>query len=78
MSDLNPECAPKRTSTDYPEFMSSRSSYALNAGAKEEELKEIVNLTTVHAGFPRAVEAAQTLSEMFKERTQKPGSATRA
>jgi len=56
-------------------FMKIHAGYALNAGVKEEELKEIVYLTTVHAGFPRAIEAAQTLSELFKERAQKPGSA---
>jgi 4-carboxymuconolactone decarboxylase len=55
--------------------MKIHADYALNAGVKEEELKEIVYLTTVHAGFPRAIEAAQTLSELFKERAQKPGAA---
>lgn len=56
-------------------FMKIHAGYALNAGVKEEELKEIVYLTTVHAGFPRAIEAAQTLSELFRERAQKPASA---
>lgn len=44
--------------------------YALNLGVTREELKEVVYLTTVHAGFPRAIEAAQTLTELFKERDQ--------
>jgi 4-carboxymuconolactone decarboxylase len=49
-------------------FLKIHAGYALNLGVKPEELKEIVYLTTVHAGFPRAIEAAQTLSELFKER----------
>jgi 4-carboxymuconolactone decarboxylase len=51
-----------------PAYMKVHAGYALNLGVTEEELKEIVYLTTVHAGFPRALEAAQTLSELFKER----------
>jgi 4-carboxymuconolactone decarboxylase len=54
-------------------FMKIHAGYALNHGATPEELKEIVYLTTVHAGFPRAIEAAQTLSELFKEREQQGG-----
>jgi 4-carboxymuconolactone decarboxylase len=42
--------------------------YALNAGASQEELKEIVYLLTVPAGFPRAIEASQALQELFVER----------
>jgi hypothetical protein len=34
-------------------------------GVKPDELKEIVYLTTVTAGFPRAIEAAQALREVF-------------
>jgi 4-carboxymuconolactone decarboxylase len=49
-------------------FMKIHAGYALNLGVTAEELKEVVYLTTVHAGFPRAIEAAQTLSELFKER----------
>lgn len=44
--------------------------YALNLGVTRDELKEVIYLTTVHAGFPRAIEAAQALSELFKERDQ--------
>jgi 4-carboxymuconolactone decarboxylase len=51
-------------------FLKIHAGYALNLGVKPEELKEIVYLTTVHAGFPRAIEAAQTLSELFSERQQ--------
>ncbi|HEV2611882.1 MAG TPA: carboxymuconolactone decarboxylase family protein [Noviherbaspirillum sp.] len=42
--------------------------YALKLGATEEELKEIVYLTTVTAGFPRAIDAAQALREVFAAR----------
>ena len=49
-------------------FMKIHAGYALNVGVTEQELKEVVTLTTVHAGIPRAIEAAQTLSELFAER----------
>lgn len=39
--------------------------YALKLGVKPEELKEIVYLTTVTAGFPRSIDAAQALREVF-------------
>lgn len=42
--------------------------YALNAGVKPEELKEIVYLLTVPAGFPRAIDASQALQEVLDER----------
>ncbi len=42
--------------------------YALNAGVKPQELAEIVYLTTVTAGTPRAIDAAQALREVFAER----------
>lgn len=47
--------------------MKIHAGYALNLGATREELKEIVYLTSVHAGFPRAIDAAQALSEVFRE-----------
>jgi 4-carboxymuconolactone decarboxylase len=50
------------------QFVRIHAGYALNVGATEEELKEVVHQTTVHAGFPRAIEAAQTLSAVFAER----------
>ena len=56
-------------------FLKVHAGYALNLGATPEEVKEIVYLTTVHAGFPRAIEAAQALSELFKERQQQQGDA---
>ena len=46
---------------------------ALNLGVTEEELKQVVYQTTVHAGFPRAIEAAQTLGELFDERPSVAG-----
>ncbi len=42
--------------------------YALNIGVPLQELKEIIYLTTVHAGFPRALDAAGALSELITER----------
>ncbi|BBK44325.1 hypothetical protein STVA_43450 [Allostella vacuolata] len=39
-------------------------------GVSEDELKEVVYLTTVRAGFPRAIEAAQTLGELFRQRRE--------
>jgi 4-carboxymuconolactone decarboxylase len=55
-----------------PAFMKVHASYALNLGASEEELKEIVYLTTVTAGFPKAIAASQALSELFAERRASP------
>ena len=52
-------------------FMKIHADYALNVGVTEQELKEVIYLTTVHAGIPRAIEAAQTLSELFAERKAK-------
>lgn len=51
-----------------PAFLKIHAGYALNAGVSEEELKEVVYLVTVTAGFPRAITAAQALSELFAER----------
>jgi 4-carboxymuconolactone decarboxylase len=55
-------------------YMKVHAGYALNLGVTEEELKEVVYLTTVHAGFPRALDAAQTLAELFKDRRAAGGS----
>ena len=41
--------------------------YALNYGVTPEELMEVVYLTTVTSGFPRALIAAGTLKELFQE-----------
>jgi 4-carboxymuconolactone decarboxylase len=49
-------------------FFKIHAGYALNAGASREELKEIVYLLTVPAGFPRAIDASQALQELFTER----------
>jgi 4-carboxymuconolactone decarboxylase len=57
-----------------PDFLKVHAGYALNIGVSEAELKEIVYLTTVTAGFPRAIAASQALAELFAERR---GSAAR-
>ena len=49
-------------------FMKIHAGYALNIGASEEELKEIVYMVTVPAGFPKAIAASQALSALFEER----------
>ncbi|RFA26388.1 4-carboxymuconolactone decarboxylase [Alkalilimnicola ehrlichii] len=49
-------------------LMRVHAGYALNVGVTEEELKEIVYMITVPAGFPRAIAASQALSELFSER----------
>lgn len=48
--------------------MKIHAGYALNVGVARDDLKEVIYLTTVHAGFPRAIDAAQTLIELFGER----------
>lgn len=53
-------------------FFKTHAGYALNAGATVDELKEIVYLTTVPAGFPRAIEASQALQELLRERAERP------
>lgn len=49
-------------------FMQIHAGYALNAGATEEELKEVIYMITVPAGFPKAISASQALSEVFAAR----------
>ena len=44
--------------------------YALNSGVSEEELKEIVYLITIPAGFPRAIQAARAVSELLASRKE--------
>ncbi|HEY6631654.1 MAG TPA: carboxymuconolactone decarboxylase family protein [Rhizobiaceae bacterium] len=53
-------------------FMKIHAGYALNTGVSEEELKEIVYMVTVPAGFPKVIAASQTLSELFAERRAAP------
>lgn len=50
------------------DFLKIHAGYALNHGATEEELKEIVNLTIIPGGFPRAIMASQALTQLFNER----------
>jgi 4-carboxymuconolactone decarboxylase len=42
--------------------------YALNLGVKPEELMEVVYITTVTSGYPRALAASSTLKELFTEK----------
>jgi 4-carboxymuconolactone decarboxylase len=49
-------------------FFKIHAGYALDAGVKPQELKEIVYLLTVPAGFPRAIEASQALREVLAEK----------
>jgi Uncharacterized homolog of gamma-carboxymuconolactone decarboxylase subunit len=51
-------------------IMRTHADYALNMGVTEDELKEIVYLTTVASGFPRAIEASQVLSKLFADRRE--------
>lgn len=48
-------------------IMRVHAGYALNVGVSEEELKEVIYMITVPAGFPRAIAASQVLSELFAE-----------
>lgn len=45
-------------------YMKVHAGYALRLGVTRDELKEVVYLTTVTAGFPRAIDAAQALREV--------------
>jgi 4-carboxymuconolactone decarboxylase len=51
-----------------PVFMKVHAGYALNVGVSEDELKEVIYMVTVPAGFPRAIAASQALSELLAER----------
>ena len=42
--------------------------YALNIGVSEEELKEVIYMVTVPAGFPKAIAASRVLSQLLEER----------
>jgi 4-carboxymuconolactone decarboxylase len=42
--------------------------YALHAGVTADELKEIVYLITIPAGFPRAIQASQAVAELLASR----------
>jgi 4-carboxymuconolactone decarboxylase len=59
-------------------FFKIHAGYALDAGVPPDELKEIVYLVTVPAGFPRAIEASQALQELLQERGLLAGSAAAA
>lgn len=46
--------------------------YALRLGVTPDELKEMIYLTTVTAGFPRAIDAAQALREVLASADASP------
>ena len=50
------------------DFIKIHGGYALNAGVTEDELKEIVYLTTIPGGFPRAIQASQAVAELLAAR----------
>ena len=49
-----------------PQFK-AHAQYALNLGVTPQELMEVVYITTVTSGSPRALAAAATLKELFEE-----------
>lgn len=53
-------------------YMKVHAGYALNIGVSSEELKEIIYMVSVPAGFPRAISASQALSDLFAERQAHP------
>jgi 4-carboxymuconolactone decarboxylase len=54
-------------------LMKVHAGYALNIGVSEDELKEVIYMVTVPAGFPRAIAASRALSELFAERRAASG-----
>lgn len=46
-------------------YMKVHAGYALRLGVTRDELKEVIYLTTVTAGFPRAIDAAQALRDVL-------------
>lgn len=58
-------------------FMKVHAGYALNIGVSEDELKEVIYMVTVPAGFPRAIAASQALAELFSERRDAPPAGAR-
>ena len=55
--------------------MKIHAGYVLRLGATQDELKEIIYLTTVTAGFPRSIDAAQGLREVFSTSPRNPRTA---
>ncbi|MFD3926037.1 carboxymuconolactone decarboxylase family protein [Streptomyces sp. NPDC058614] len=50
------------------DFIKIHGGYALEAGVTEDELKEIVYLTTIPGGFARALQASQAVAELLGSR----------
>ncbi|MFB8344801.1 carboxymuconolactone decarboxylase family protein [Brucella cytisi] len=57
----------------HTDMMKVHAGYALNVGVPQEELKEVIYMVTVPAGFPRAIAASQALSQLFAERAEAAG-----
>ncbi|PYE22660.1 4-carboxymuconolactone decarboxylase [Rhizobium sp. PP-WC-2G-219] len=56
-------------------LMKVHAGYALNIGVQENELKEVIYMVTVPAGFPKAIAASRVLSDLFRERREASGGA---
>jgi 4-carboxymuconolactone decarboxylase len=56
-------------------LMKVHAGYALNIGVQESELKEVIYMVTVPAGFPKAIAASQVLSDLFRARREARGGA---
>ena len=56
-------------------LMKIHAGYALNVGVTEDELKEVIYMITVPAGFPKAILASQTMAELFEEHRAADGGA---
>ncbi|MBV7483394.1 carboxymuconolactone decarboxylase family protein [Bordetella sp. BOR01] len=54
-------------------MMRVHAGYALNIGVSEDELKEVIYMVTVPAGFPRAIAASQVLGQLLQERRDAAG-----
>jgi 4-carboxymuconolactone decarboxylase len=51
-------------------FMRAHAGYALNIGVSQQQLKEVIYMVTVPAGFPKAIAASRVLSQLLEERRQ--------
>lgn len=50
------------------DFLKIHAGYALNHGATEDEIKEIATMAIIPGGFPRAIMASQSISELLASR----------
>ncbi len=63
----HPAAVPPFAALGLPDMSRVHAGYALNVGVSPEELKEVIYMVTVPAGFPRAIAASQALSQLFAE-----------